>query len=108
LNSGSGSIKSTDLPVVMSELGLQLSDSDVAKLLLELNLSAAQPLTFAHFVKSLYLLQADHAAQADALNDELDAAEAAAAGDEQYYGHYDDEMQQAVRRQLYHGDDYGQ
>lgn len=117
--SGSGSIKSTDLPAVMLELGLHLSDADVARLLHELGLgSAAQPLTFAHFVKSLYLLQADHAAQADAVvSEELlldqqgyyqddEKAAAAAAADEAQYGQYDDEVQQGVRRQLYHDEEY--
>jgi hypothetical protein len=73
---GTGVITAAALGTLLGELGLALADEEVARLLNELGLTAHGAVSFAHFVKSLYLLQAEHQATAETALQELDDATA--------------------------------
>lgn len=69
--SGSGHIKAIELRGLYDELGVSVTEVQFARVLLDIDKTTDQTVTFAEFVKSLYLLQSAHlvsdasAAQAD-------------------------------------------
>jgi hypothetical protein len=54
---GAGYIKATALSSVLTEVGLHLSETQLAQCLTDLGLMASSQVTFAMFVKAIYLIQ---------------------------------------------------